>query len=159
MATHISDIFQQYCYDIVQKYSCAIVEFVVRGTAQRPVVEIYIDSRDGVTLEMCADISRSLSEYVDATNSIEGNYRLDVSSPGVDRPLVYIWQYIKHIQRHICITQKDDTIIRGVLLSVDEENMTIHIKVLPDKKAKKNESEMMSLQFDLIREAVIEITL
>ena len=57
-----------------------------RGNA---VLRIYIDtaSHAGITVEDCERASRAVSEVLDATDPIPGNYTLEVSSPGVDRPL------------------------------------------------------------------------
>ncbi len=140
MAVELSSVFRHYCYDTATKHSCNIVDIVVRGTEQRPIIEIYLDSREGVTLEHCTDISRELQEYADASDAISGNYRLDVSSPGVDRPLRYLWQYPKHIQRTLSIIDTNQFVYEGVLLGVDEEQSEIHLKLSSVKKVKSSEA-------------------
>ena len=51
------------------------------------VVRVYIDGDDGVTVEDCAKVSRQVGAVLDVEDPIAGNYTLEVSSPGVDRPL------------------------------------------------------------------------
>ncbi len=70
-----------------------LVEFERTGSKNRPVLRLRVDRPDsepghGVGLEDCARISRSLEEYLDALETLPGNYVLEVSSPGVERPLV-----------------------------------------------------------------------
>ncbi|NBC31489.1 MAG: ribosome maturation factor RimP [Alphaproteobacteria bacterium] len=56
---------------------------------QRPVIQIMCERRDraGMTVDDCADISRTVSALLDVADPIPGEYFLEVSSPGIDRPL------------------------------------------------------------------------
>lgn len=70
-----------------------LVEFERTGSKNRPVLRLRVDRPDsepgqGVGLDDCASISRSLEEYLDALETLPSNYVLEVSSPGVERPLV-----------------------------------------------------------------------
>lgn len=67
-------------------YELVRVQFQGR---QRPTLQIMADRKDGqpMTVEDCADISRSLSAVLDVEDPIAGAYVLEVSSPGIDRPL------------------------------------------------------------------------
>ncbi len=70
-----------------------LVELERTGAKNRPVLRLRVDRPDsepgkGVGLEDCARISRALEEYLDALPTLPGNYVLEVSSPGVERPLV-----------------------------------------------------------------------
>src|SRR5437773_11488495 len=58
--------------------------------AQRPTLQVMAERRDeaAMTVEDCADISRSISALIDVEDPIAGAYLLEVSSPGIDRPLV-----------------------------------------------------------------------
>lgn len=57
---------------------------------QRPTLQVMAERKDGVamTVDDCADISRALSAVLDVEDPIQGAYMLEVSSPGIDRPLV-----------------------------------------------------------------------
>jgi ribosome maturation factor RimP len=52
-----------------------------------PLLRIYIDKQDGITVEDCAAVSGQVEAVLDAENPIAGGYTLEVSSPGFDRPL------------------------------------------------------------------------
>lgn len=70
-----------------------LVELERAGARSRPVLRVRVDRPGsepghGVTLDDCARISRVLEEYLDASATIQPNYVLEVSSPGVERPLV-----------------------------------------------------------------------
>lgn len=51
------------------------------------ILRLYIDHEDGITVEHCADVSRQVSAVLDVEDPIAGEYNLEVSSPGMDRPL------------------------------------------------------------------------
>ena len=66
-----------------------LVEFRKGGTARSPLLDIRIDRLDGVriTIDECAQVSRALEPRLDASGLVGENYVLEVSSPGVERPL------------------------------------------------------------------------
>jgi ribosome maturation factor RimP len=66
-----------------------LVEFRRGGTHGRPVLDVRIDRRDGekVTIDDCARVSRALEARLDAGDIVASRYVLEVSSPGVERPL------------------------------------------------------------------------
>jgi ribosome maturation factor RimP len=70
-----------------------LVELERTGAKNRPVFRVRVDRPDsepgsGVGLDDCARISRALEEYLDAQDTIPANYVIEVSSPGIERPLV-----------------------------------------------------------------------
>jgi ribosome maturation factor RimP len=66
-----------------------LVEFRRGGTGRRPLLDVRIDRRDGtkVTIDDCARMSRALEPRLDASGMVGDQYVLEVSSPGVERPL------------------------------------------------------------------------
>ena len=104
--------------EIVQSYNFLLIELNIRGDSHLRVLEVYIDGEKGITSEDCSNVSRAINEVIQADDLVESNYRLDVSSPGVDRPLKFLVQYIKHINRNFEITYK-----------VDEENKKFNAKL------------------------------
>ena len=66
-------------------------------------LEIFIDSDEGITLGDCQKLSREMQEMLEEENLLADSYVLDVSSPGVDRPLKLIRQYVKNIGRIVSI--------------------------------------------------------
>lgn len=60
---------------------------------KNPVLVIYIDATDGIGVEDCAKASREIAAILDVEDSIPGKYQLEVSSPGLDRPLFTLAQF------------------------------------------------------------------
>ena len=76
-----------------------IVELEVRGAPGSQAVDVFIDSDEGLGVDTLAEISREVAFLVEAEEVIAGHYRLNVSSPGVDRPLKLPRQYKKNVGR------------------------------------------------------------
>ena len=76
-----------------------LIDFVVRGSSNAKIVEIFIDGVKNVSAEDCSDLSRKINDRLDRLTDSNKILRLDVSSPGVDRPLKFLKQFPKHINR------------------------------------------------------------
>ena len=71
------------------------VELLQQG--RYSLLRIYIEREEGVTIEDCEKVSRQVSALLDVEDPIAGEYTLEVSSPGVDRPLFSIEQYEQYV--------------------------------------------------------------
>lgn len=65
-----------------------LVDVELGGGHHHRTLRVYIDCRGGITVDDCADVSRHLSALLDVEDPLPGRYTLEVSSPGLDRPLV-----------------------------------------------------------------------
>ena len=83
-------------------YVCWGIEHLRQGSAS--LVRIYIDSESGVTLEDCERVSNRVSGVLDVEDPIIGEYRLEVSSPGLDRLLFTPAQYEQFIGETVKIS-------------------------------------------------------
>ncbi len=112
----------------VEDFEAHLVDLIVRGTPGRQVIEVYIDNETGITADLCAEVSRALIEVIDRSGIVTGTYRLDVSSPGIDRPLCYPWQFPKHAGRQVEVrrkTESGETRVRGTLTVCDTAAITV----------------------------------
>lgn len=71
------------------------VEYLAQG--KHSVLRLYIDSPEGVTVDDCARVSHQVSGILDVEDPIPGEYTLEVSSPGMDRPLFQLEQFPAYI--------------------------------------------------------------
>jgi len=72
---------------ILESLRLELVEIEFKRNGRESVLRIFIDKEGGVSLDDCADISRELSIILDVEDFITCNYNLEVSSPGLDRPI------------------------------------------------------------------------
>ncbi|MGI9534902.1 MAG: ribosome maturation factor RimP, partial [Thermodesulfobacteriota bacterium] len=84
-----------------------LVDIDYRGEGRGRVLRIYIDKEKGVTIDDCAAISRELSVILDVNDVIPGRYTLEVSSPGLRRPLNNIEDYKKFKGKLVLIKTKE----------------------------------------------------
>lgn len=109
---------------------------LVGGGSQR-VLRVYIDSHGGIDVEDCALVSRQLSALLDVEDPIPGQYTLEVSSPGLDRPLVrrrdferFIGAQVKVRMHQAILGRKNFT---GQLIEVGDD----HVMLEMDKESYK----------------------
>jgi ribosome maturation factor RimP len=124
----LQDELREIAERCVAAASAHVIDLIVRGDRDRRVVELYIDAEGPVTTELCAGISRTIAAELDARTLLPGRYRLDVSSPGIDRPLRFRWQYKKHIGRKFRVALQNvpkEQILTGSLTSADDEGITL----------------------------------
>ena len=77
------------------------MEYLSRG--KDSILRIFIDSDQGITVDDCARVSHQVSGILDVEDPIQGEYSLEVSSPGLDRPLFYLPQYENYLGRSVHI--------------------------------------------------------
>jgi len=133
-----------------EAHGAHLIDVILRGRQARPVVEILIDAEVGVTSDLCSAVSKDVSSVFDEQDRIPQSYTLIVSSPGIDRPLKFLWQFKKHIGRMLTIVPQSEVQaaqpVKGTLLAVTEEEITIAIK--------KDEAPVR-IPFATIREAMV----
>jgi ribosome maturation factor RimP len=114
-----------------------LVRVQIQGD-QRPTVQIMIEHNDGrtVTIDECTHASRAISAVLDVEDPMDSAYHIEVSSPGIDRPLVRLRDYAKYIGQDAKIEMgfgvDGRRKFRGFIDSVDATAETVTI-ALPDK--------------------------
>lgn len=115
---------------IVQEVIAGTDKFVVEISITRSnTIFIYMDSDTHITIDDCIAISRQVEHSLDREKE---DFELQVSSYGLDRPLVLLRQYQKNIGRQLKVVLNDQTVIEGELLAADADK--ICIKEKPKKK-------------------------
>ncbi len=97
---------------------------------------IYIDADSGLPLEKCIKINRALYKLIEEEGMYpDGDFSLEVSSPGIEEPLKFLRQYIKNIGRFVEVVKLDETKFEGKLTAATEEQITIEYTEGKGKKA------------------------
>lgn len=119
---------------VVEALGYEVVRVLLSGNV-RQTLQVMIDMADGsrpVTVDDCAKVSRKLSKVLDETNPIENEYTLEVSSPGIDRPLTKP-HHFKRFEGSVVRLETIEAVdgrkrIKGVLLNKDASN-NVHINM------------------------------
>lgn len=99
-------------------------------------IKVFLDADAGLNIDKCVKINRAMYRTIEEEGWYpDGNFSLEVSSPGIDEPLQLIRQYKKNIGRSVEVTINDETKQEGKLLKVSEEAITIEFTEGKNKKA------------------------
>lgn len=119
-------------------------------------VTVLLDADNGITIEKCTAINKALYKYIEESGLFpDGNFSLEVSSPGVDKPLKLHRQYKKNIGRKVEVELNDGTKLEGKLAQVNEEDITIEEKL---GSGKKSTMKTTTILFNQIKHTTVLIT-
>lgn len=119
---------------------------------------IYADADSGLSLEKCQKLSRYVEHQLDENGWLGETYGLEVSSPGIDRPLKFPRQYAKNIGRTLYVRQLDKTETEAILKSADEQQIILTQTVVEKEGKKKIKKEVeTAIPYDRIEKAVVRL--
>lgn len=99
-------------------------------------IKVFLDSDIGVNIDKCARLNRAMYKIIEEEAWYpDGNFSLEVSSPGVDEPLRLPRQYKKNIGRNVAVTFLDDTTLEGKMIDANEEGIVMEYTEGKNKKA------------------------
>lgn len=118
-------------------------------------IKLFLDGDNGLPINAITKINRSLYKLIEeAAIFPEGDFSMEVSSPGIDEPLLFTRQYNKHIGRNLELTLEEEKTVIGKLLEVGEEGILIEETI--DKK--KKITTQHKFLFNQIHKAIVQIS-
>ncbi len=148
---HIAELAQGFLPDATYY----LVEVIIKGSDAKQKVLVLVDGDNGVNIDVCASISRQIGHNLEENETIDKAYTLEVSSPGIDHPLLLTRQYQSRVGKRLKITLTSGDEVLGKLLKVSEDS----IKLLKEtKKGKKTETEEIELIFNDIEKSFVLIS-
>lgn len=117
--------------ELAEKLGYFVIDVIIRGDSRKRILEVFVDAEKNVSADDLAEMSRELNEIIESENLIKESYRLEVSSPGVDRPLKFLKQYPKHINRKFEVVYKSadsEEKFAGKLIAVERDLLTFQEK-------------------------------
>ena len=88
---------------VVEALDCELWGLELQSGGKRKLLRIYIDREEGIGVEDCERVSRQSGAVLDVEDAISGEYILEVSSPGMDRPLYELAQYERYIGEDVSL--------------------------------------------------------
>lgn len=158
LPNHIHEAIETIC----RSHNVHLLEIQVRGSSHRRVVEVFVDNEKGIGLDECGTLNALIGDLLDESEVFPASYRLEVSSPGIDRPLTEQWQFSKNIGRLLDVTTRDGATLTGRLVNVQESAIVLDIdgrrKKAPAKSAAGGaESEELELALEELEQAIVRI--
>jgi ribosome maturation factor RimP len=141
---------EQLVEDCVSRHGAHLIEIIVRGHQHRPVLEVFVDAEDGVTTDLCSAISKAIQDSLLVRPLLDTKAQLTVSSPGIDRPLRFPWQYRKHVGRDLALrfsAMGSEEECSGRLVGVDGDGLLLETG---------RPAEQRRISFDTVVRAVVK---
>ncbi|MBF0465867.1 MAG: ribosome maturation factor RimP [Nitrospirae bacterium] len=127
-----------------------IVGVEVKGRGSRTLLRLTLDKESGVTLSDCERVSREVGVMLDVEDMFPESYTLEVTSPGIDRPLKGRTDFLKNIGKLLNVVTAEkisnENFFRGRLQSVEEDSITLTV----DKR-------IVAIPIDNVSRAKVEI--
>ena len=118
-------------------------------------VKVFLDGDNGITIEQCIKVNRKLYAALEEMQLYpDGDFSLEISSPGVGEPLLLERQYKKNVGRLLEVKLSDDTILLGILTAATETGIVLETTSGKGKKAITAEHTLL---FTQIKEGSVQI--
>jgi ribosome maturation factor RimP len=117
---------------IVASLDCELwgLEYLTQG--RYTTLRIFIDAPAGVSLEDCEKVSRQVSSVMDVEDPIDGEYTLEVSSPGMDRPLYSVAHYARYVGETVNVrlrmARDGRRRFKGKIVKVENEDVLLEVE-------------------------------
>ncbi len=116
---------------LLEREGVELVDLELKGPPGRQILRIFIDEEGGITIDRCTEISRKLSDLLDRKDPIPGRYTLEVSSPGIDRPLRQPRDFRRNVGRTVRVEVREGEATRyveGVIVEAAEEHLELEVR-------------------------------
>ena len=118
---------------IVTQEGFELVDFVLRGNQSTTVIQLFVDRENGVTIDDCACLSRRIGDFLDfELEDVDfGSYRLEVSSPGIERPLKQERDFRRNVGRDVSVSflsENGEKKIEGTILATDTDSVYLRVQ-------------------------------
>ncbi|MGP4107021.1 ribosome maturation factor RimP [Virgibacillus sp. L01] len=156
MSSNVIKTTEELVQPILQEKELELVDVEYVKEGSNWFLRVYIDSENGVDIADCGTVSEQLSEKLDKADPVEEAYYLEVSSPGVERPLKSKDDFEKNVNNNVFVKlyepidgQKE---YEGILKEFTDNVATIEYKVKTQKK-------LVEIPFNKIAKARLAVTL
>lgn len=118
-------------------------------------IKLFIDADEGMAISKCSEVNRKLYKLIEEGEIFpNGDFSLEVSSPGIDEPLVLDRQYKKNVGRTVLVTMNDDTEHLGKLTEAGATELVLEVTI-----PKKKETTVVNIPISDIKKTVVQISL
>lgn len=152
-------VFQQVREIVARELPHSFIVDIALHRSKRSIFQILVDTDTGITMDECVLLTRRIGHWLDENNAFDFPYRMEVSSPGVDKPLKLPRQYPRNIGRTIKVQRLDGTDLSGALVSASETGIVIQPPApVTRKKDQVQQPDPVQIEFSEIKEAKIQIS-
>ena len=126
---------------VILDHSAELVDLELAGALGNCTVRLLVHKEPGATVNLCAQISREVGDLLDVHELVPGRYRIEVTSPGFDRPLKTDRDFARACSRMVKVVQPSGRTVNGRLVEWDAETISLetpkgHEKIMRQAIAK-----------------------
>ncbi len=114
---------------ILEAHSVDLIDIELKGRSGSQLLRIVVDIDGGITLDQCVELSREISDLLDTRNLIAARYRLEVSSPGLERQLKTERDFKRNLGRKVRINylsdQAEEQTVTGAIEQVNDNQVVV----------------------------------
>ena len=111
--------------NVVESMDLSLYDIVTVSEGGDTIYRVLINSTEGISLDQCAEVTRILNPLLDVTPPVKGDYRLEVSSPGIERKLKTLKHFASSIGEKVKVVLISNEVLQGPLLKVEGNLITI----------------------------------
>ncbi|MEN8200352.1 MAG: ribosome maturation factor RimP [Thermodesulfobacteriota bacterium] len=129
MSDYVVEKIEGFAQSLLPSMDLELVEIQYRMEGHGWVLRLFIDGPDGVSIDQCAEVSREVSTFLDVEDCIPNAYALEVSSPGLERPLRKLGDFERYVGEKARIKLRypvdEQKVFIGLLGESDEESVEL----------------------------------
>ena len=114
---------------VVADYEASLVDVEILGRRNSRSIRVLVHKDPGITLDLCESISREIGDLLDVEDPVSGRYRLEVTSPGLDRPLVTDSDFARASARQLKVLLHSGRSVSGRLANWDPDAIELQIEI------------------------------
>ncbi|MFJ9178699.1 ribosome maturation factor RimP [Streptomyces sp. NPDC102360] len=135
MSTTQNERLRELLEPLVTSQGLELEEIEVASVGRKRVLRVVVDSDEGADLDVIADVSRALSAKLDETDAMgEGEYELEVGTPGAERPLTEHRHYIRATDRLVKFQLNDESELVARIIKVDDDGLDLEVPGVKGRK-------------------------
>jgi len=110
----ITEKMRQIIEPLCEEMDLRLVDVQVQGSQRNLEINVFADNESGITLGQCSQLTRRIQDELDMEDAYRNTYRLNVSSPGLDRPLTEDWEFKKNMGRTLEVRYTEEEALKEI---------------------------------------------
>lgn len=129
--TQLPQQIQELAEPLAEELEVELVDVEVKGQGNRRLVRLVADAEGGLDVDVIAALSRKVGGALDERDLVPSSYTLEVTSPGVDRPLRRPRDFVRNVGREVRVVRVEDAVgdheVTGTVVVADEGSVTLDV--------------------------------
>jgi len=125
------EIIERILKEVLVGKEVELVEVVLNTSYKRPLIRVFLDKQGGISVKECSEVARDLSVHFQVEDDIPEDIQIEVSSPGVDRPIKTVREFERNVGRNLDVrylSHDRELAVTGKLSMVEGDRISLSLK-------------------------------